>query len=78
MTNPTEPERPEDIAAVAAVAELLWDLDVRNRSMVAESFHQARDAGTTHRYENAAMELWRRGWLNEVAVVSDAGGPNSD
>ena len=78
MPNPLEPERPEDIAAVAAVAELLWDLDGPNRPRVAESFPQAREAGTTHRYENAAMELWRRGWINEVAVVNDAGGSNSD
>jgi hypothetical protein len=74
----TEPQSPEDVAAVAAVAELLWEIDGANRSMVAESFQQARAAGTTHRYENAALQLWRRGWLNEVAVVSDAGGPNSD
>jgi hypothetical protein len=74
----TEPESSEDIAALAAVAELLWHIDGPNRSAVAESFQQARDGGTTHRYENAALELWRRGWLNEAAIVNDFGGPNSD
>jgi hypothetical protein len=73
-----EPESPEDIAAVAAVAELLWQIDDRDSSAVIESFQQARDAGATRRYEKVALELWRRGWLNEAAVVNDFGGPNSD
>jgi hypothetical protein len=71
------PDAPEDIAAIAAVAELLWQLDKANRPDVARTYSEAQDAGTTGRYENVATELWRRGWLDLVAIVSDAGGPNS-
>ncbi|MEO5838308.1 MAG: hypothetical protein ABIQ73_29940 [Acidimicrobiales bacterium] len=59
------------------MAELLWQLDEPNRSNVAQTFTSARAAGTTHRYERVAIELWQRGWLNTDAVINDAGGPNS-
>jgi len=72
-----EPDNPEDVAAVSAVAELLWQLDELNRSDVAESFSQARAAETTHRYERVAVELWQRGWLDTIAIIGDVGGPNS-
>jgi hypothetical protein len=72
-----QPENPEDIAAVSAVAELLWEMDRLNRPNVADSFSQAREAQTTHRYENVALELWHRGWLDELAIVNSAGGANS-
>ena len=72
-----EPEKPEDIAAASAVAELLWQLDEPNRPKVSRNFSEARAAGTTNRYERLAGELWRRGWLDVVAIVGDAGGPNS-
>ncbi len=73
----TQAEKPEDIAAIAAVAELLWQLDEPNRSNVARAFSEARAAETTFRYERVATELWQRGWLNVVAIVLDAGGTNS-
>ena len=38
---------------------------------------EAQDAGTTARYEHVTTELWQRGWPDVVAIVSDAGGPNS-
>lgn len=72
-----EPTRPEDVAAVSAVAEVLWQLDEPHRSNVARTFSEARAAETTHRYERAAVELWSRGWLDLVAIAGDAGGLNS-
>lgn len=72
-----DPELPDDVAAVTAVAELLWRLDKHNRPNVADSFSQARAAETTHRYERVASELWRRGWLDVTAIINDVGGLNS-
>ena len=72
-----EPDKPEDIAAVTTVTELLWQLDEPNRPNVARTFSQARAAQTTYRYERVATELWQRGWLNTARIVDDAGGPNS-
>jgi hypothetical protein len=72
-----EPSDPEDIAAVSAVAELLWQMDEPNRPNVAQDFAKARAAGTTHRYERVAIELWQRRWLDTETIIDDAGGTNS-
>ena len=72
-----EPDEPEDIAAVTAVAELLWQLDEPNRPSVAQSFSQAPGSGDKLRYERVATELWQRGWLDTIAIIGDVGGPNS-
>lgn len=71
-----QPEKPEDISAITGVAALLWELDQGSRPEHS-SFSSAQAAGSTSRYDYFAVELWRRGWLDTVAIVSDVGGPNS-
>ena len=72
-----QPASPEDVAAVEAVAEMLWQTRSGATDDVAHSFSRAKAAGATEPYERWATELWRRGWLDTIAIVSDAGGPNS-
>ena len=73
----TEPQKPEDVSAVDAVASLLWELDEPNRADSQATYSDARAAGTIERYDAFALGLWQRGWLDVVAIVSDVGGPNS-
>ena len=76
MATRTEPEDPDQISAVAGVAALFWELEHRDQSRYS-SFNDAQAAGETVRFERLAVELWRRGWLDIVAIVSDVGGTNS-